>query len=223
MRQRIRRTQPLVRYDLGAIVRDGLAGRRLGDEEAGVEAFGAVERREPMAQIGEPIHRQTQPALCTELAQRALAAVQRAAPRLQHCQGAALQRLAVGANGKQQPRLFETLAQRRHLIVQPTLVEAELCTDEGIVAAGAVVPVAVAPVDDAAGEYPGPAVAVAAFGAQQQQHLHAGGRVANHYQRRSGPRWIGRADSNGSGLGCDGRHGVRETVARIAANYAPRL
>ena len=181
-----------------------LAGRRLGDEEAGIEPLRAARRREPVTQVRKLIDRKAQPNIRAQFAQRALAAMQRPAPTLQCSDGVARQRFAFGIAREQQSRFFETLAHGGDRVVQTARFDAELRTDDGVVAASAAMPVAIARIDDAAGENPGAAVQVAAFGAPQQQDFEAGRRVAHYHQSRR--------ESSRTLHGCvvEGRDGSRE-------------
>ena len=198
-RDRIDRPQPLLLDHLGAVVRAGLRRRRGGDEEAGIEALGAAERRQPVAEVHQPVDRQPDAGVAAELADAALAAVQRLAPGGQAFfrRRVELDQPVVRIDRDQQSGLLEALAQRGDVVVQAAFGQAERSARLRIVEAGAhAVRGAVRAVDQAAREDPGTAVVVAALGTPAQQHLDAVGGVANDGHGGGG---TGRAGSFGHG------------------------
>ena len=180
--QRIGRAHPPLLDDFSPVVGPGLYHRCSRNEEARIETLGPAQRREPVAQVDEPIDRQAQAGFLAQLTQLALAPVQRAAPSGQAGTGVGIGANQIpGAIGReQQARLFETFTHSGDKIVEAALRQTQATAGGGIVqtrAAG--MRLAIARIDQPTREHPGAAVVVTALGTPAQQHFHARWRVSN--------------------------------------------
>ncbi len=117
--------------------------------------------------------------------------MERAAPRAETRGVAAVEvdQLAAAAAREQQARFLEALADRRDVVVETALRQAEAAARFAVVEADAGrVCARIGLFDDAAREHPGAAVVVAALGAAREQDLDRRGAVANDHQGRGGAR-----------------------------------
>ena len=164
-------------------MRRRLAFGRPCNEKARVPAFGARQRRDPAAEVDHLVDREGQPEMTAELAHRALAPMQQAAPRPDRRAGVGIERhqRTVGAMREQQAGLLEAFTNGRHVVVEPPFGQAQPCAGREVVdAVAARVPFAVARIEHTAGKHPGAAAVVAALCTSQQQDLDALVAIADH-------------------------------------------
>ena len=118
----------------------GLRRRRRGDEEARVEALGAAERRQPVAQVDQAVGGEAQAAR-RRRTRRCRCSPRCSAPRHGARRAASLPSrstsVAVAGAREQQARFLEALADRGDVVVEAAAREAEAAARLGVVEAGA--------------------------------------------------------------------------------------